>query len=144
MLVSLSHYQHSGHGAPEHLVSSVQAAAPHQTLHSEHSGPGEKGGGLHLDHGPHLVLSHCAPLLTNARHVSHTQHANNVGGLKSLLTQYDLRSSLVISPSSMSWKVAGSPALDCCNITARSVRTVCFVRACRGKRNSRSETHNDF
>ena len=33
--------------APEHLVSSVQAAAPHQTLHSEHSGPGEKGGGLH-------------------------------------------------------------------------------------------------
>ena len=48
MLVSLSHYQHSGHGAPEHLVSSVQAAAPHQTLHSEHSGPGEKGGGLHF------------------------------------------------------------------------------------------------
>ena len=36
MFICLSHYQHSGHGAPEHLVSSVQASAPHQALHCEH------------------------------------------------------------------------------------------------------------
>ena len=86
MLISLSHYQHSGHGAPEHLVSSVQAAAPHQTLHSEHSGPGEKGGGLH---GSHLVLRHRAPLLHKARHVPDTNHAYHctVEELKLLMTR---------------------------------------------------------
>ena len=80
MLICLSHYQHSGHGAPEHLVSSLQAAAPHQTLHSEHSGPGEKGGGLHLDHGPHPVLSHCGPLLTNARQHNSVAHLVAIWG----------------------------------------------------------------
>ena len=63
--------------------------------------------------GSHLVLGHHALLLHNARHVP-----GNVKGLQSLLTLYELRNFLVISPP-MSGKVAGS-LLDGCLLVGQA------------------------